>query len=138
MFFETPIHRVRVRCVHGGLHALSTNRLSRHQLCRLLNILSIRANCKSSPLYVCVSWLPSSTVTVRFLKHDLFFVMERLVFPMDKTVSRCGQRSTVSRQKRNEGGIEKTFEAFIGRADEGTFSCFLVERASCFAASGAT
>lgn len=77
----------------------------------------------------------SAAVPVRLMKRDLLFVLERLVSLMDERRIESLARLHGIRQKRDEGGIAKTFSAFLRRADEGTLSRMLVEAAILLAAS---
>ena len=74
-------------------------------------------------------------VPVRLMKRDLFFVLEKLISLMDENRLAMLARQHGIRQKRDEGGIAKTFAAFLRRADEGTLSRLLVETAILLAAS---
>ena len=68
-----------------------------------------------------------SAVPVRLLKRDLLFILERLVSIMNENRAEMLARQHGIRQKRDDGGIAKTFSAFLRRADEGTLSRLLVE-----------
>ena len=74
-------------------------------------------------------------VPVRLMKRDLLFVLEKLTSLMDENRLAMLARQHGIRQKRDEGGISKTFAAFLRRADEGTLSRLLVETAILLAAS---
>jgi ParB family chromosome partitioning protein len=77
----------------------------------------------------------SAAVPVRLMKRDLLFVVEKLVSLMDERRVESLARQHGIRQKRDDGGIAKTFSAFLRRADEGTLSRMLVEAAILLAAS---
>jgi ParB family transcriptional regulator, chromosome partitioning protein len=77
----------------------------------------------------------SAAVPVRLLKRDLFFVLERLVGILDENCIETLTRLHGIRQKRDEGGLTKTFIAFARRADESTLSRLLVETTIVLAAS---
>ncbi len=66
-------------------------------------------------------------VPVRLMKRDLLFVLEKLVGLMDENRVEMLARQHGIRQKRDDGGIAKTFGAFLRRADEATLSRLLVE-----------
>lgn len=76
-----------------------------------------------------------SAVPVRLLKRDLLFVIERLLFVMDENRIEMLARQHGIRQKRDDGGVKKTFAAFMRRADEGTLSRLVVEASILLAAS---
>ena len=76
-----------------------------------------------------------SAVPVRLLKRDLLFVIERLVFVMDESRIEMLARQHGIRQKRDDGGVKKTFSAFMRRADEGTLTRLMVEASILLAAS---
>jgi len=76
-----------------------------------------------------------SAVPVRLLKRDLLFILEKLVGIMDENRVQMLARKHGIRQKRDDGGIGKTFAAFLRRADEGTLSRLLVESSILLAAS---
>ena len=77
----------------------------------------------------------SAAVPVRLMKRDLLFILERLVSTMDENRVETLARQHGIRQKRDDGGIAKTFAAFLRRADEGTLSRLMVETAILLAAS---
>jgi ParB family chromosome partitioning protein len=77
----------------------------------------------------------SAAVPVRLLKRDLFFVLERLVGVLDENRIETLARLHGIRQKRDEGGLTKTFVAFVRRADEGTLSRLIVEATIVLSAS---
>ena len=77
----------------------------------------------------------SAAVSVRLMKRDLLFILEKLVSLMDERRVESLARQHGIRQKRDDGGIAKTFSAFLSRADEGTLSRMLVEAAILLAAS---
>lgn len=74
-------------------------------------------------------------VPVRLMKRDLFFVLEKLTSLMDENRLEMLARQHGIRQKRDDGGVAKTFAAFIRRADEATLSRLLVELSILLAAS---
>jgi ParB family chromosome partitioning protein len=76
-----------------------------------------------------------AAVPVRLMKRDLLFVLEKLTTLMDENRLAMLARQHGIRQKRDEGGLAKTFAAFLRRADEGTLSRLLVETAILLAAS---
>jgi len=77
----------------------------------------------------------SAAVAVRLLKHDLLFVIEKLISVMDENrVEMLARRHGIG-QKRDDGGIGKTPTAFVRRADEGTLSRLLVEACILLASS---
>ena len=76
-----------------------------------------------------------SAVPVRLMKRDLLSVVERLLFLMDENRMEMLARQHGIRQKRDDGGIKKTFTAFVRRADEGTLSRLLVEASILLSAS---
>ncbi len=77
----------------------------------------------------------SAAVPVRLMKRDLLFVLERLVALMDEQRIEMLARQHGIRQRRDEGGLAKTFAAFLRRADEGTLSRLMVETTILLAAS---
>jgi len=76
-----------------------------------------------------------AAVPVRLLKRDLLFVIERLVSVVDESRIEMLARQHGIRQKRDDGGLQKTLNAFLRRADEGTLSRLLVEACILLAAS---
>ena len=68
-----------------------------------------------------------SAVPVRLLKRDLVFILEKLISVMDENRVEMLARQHGIRQKRDDGGMAKTFSAFVRRADEGMLSRLLVE-----------
>ncbi len=74
-------------------------------------------------------------VPVRLMKRDLLFILEKLVGIMDENRVEMLARQHGIRQKRDDGGMAKTFAAFLRRADEGTLSRLLVESSILLAAS---
>jgi ParB family transcriptional regulator, chromosome partitioning protein len=74
-------------------------------------------------------------VPVRLMKRDLLFVIEKLVSTMDENRVEVLARQHGIRQKRGDGGVQKTLASFIRRADEGTLSRLLVESSILLAAS---
>ncbi len=77
----------------------------------------------------------SAAIPVRLMKRDLLFILEKLVPLMDERRIETLARQHGIRQKRDEGGLAKTFVAYLRRADEGTLSCLMVEAAILLAAS---
>ena len=76
-----------------------------------------------------------AAVPVRLMKRDLLFILEKLVSLMDENRMETLARQHGIRQKRDDGGIAKTFAAFLRRADEGTLSRLLVESSILLAAT---
>ncbi|WP_263415226.1 hypothetical protein [Terriglobus albidus] len=76
-----------------------------------------------------------AAVPVRLMKRDLLFILERLVSLTDERRLEMLARQHGLRQKRDNGGIGKTFVAFIRRADESTLSKLLVASTILIAAS---
>lgn len=74
-------------------------------------------------------------VPVRLMKRDLLFILEKLVSLMDERRVETLARQHGIRQNRDDGGIGKTFAAYLRRADEGTLSRLLVETSVLLAAS---
>jgi ParB-like partition proteins len=74
-------------------------------------------------------------VPVRLMKRDLLFILEKLVSIMDENRVEMLARQHGIRQKRDDGGLAKTFAAFLRRADEGTLSRLLVESSILLAVS---
>jgi ParB family transcriptional regulator, chromosome partitioning protein len=79
----------------------------------------------------------SAAVPVRLMKRDLLFILEKLVSLMDERRIEALARQHGIRLKRDDGGIAKTFSAFLRRADEGTLSRLLVEATIMLAAARA-
>jgi len=77
----------------------------------------------------------SAAVPVRLMKRDLLFVLEKLTALMDENRLTMLARQHDIRQKRDDGGVAKTFAAYLRRSDEGTLSRLLVETAILLAAS---
>ena len=77
----------------------------------------------------------SAAVPVRLMKRDLLFILEKLVSLMDESRIEMLARQHGIRQKRDDGGVQKTLTAFLRRADEGTLSRLLVEMSILTAAS---
>jgi len=69
----------------------------------------------------------SAAVPVRLMKRDLLFVIEKLVGTLDESRVEMLARQHGVRQKRDDGGVQKTLTAFLRRADEGTLSRLLVQ-----------
>jgi ParB family chromosome partitioning protein len=78
-----------------------------------------------------------AAVPVRLMKRDLLFILEKLVNFMDERRIETLARQHGIRQKREDGGLGKTFGAFLRRADEGTLSRLMVETAILLATSKA-
>jgi ParB family transcriptional regulator, chromosome partitioning protein len=76
----------------------------------------------------------SAAVPVRLMKRDLIFIVEKLVSVIDETQVEILARQHGIRQKRDDGGIAKTFGAFLRRADEGMLSRLLMESSILLAA----
>jgi len=76
-----------------------------------------------------------AAVPVRLMKRDLLFVAERLANLLDENRLAILARQHGIRQKRDDGGVAKTFAAFLRRADESTLGCAVVESAVLLAAS---
>lgn len=76
-----------------------------------------------------------AAVPVRLLKRDLLFVIERLISVLDESRIEMLARQHGIRQKRDDGGLQKTLNAFLRRADEGTLSRLLVEACILLAVS---
>jgi len=74
-------------------------------------------------------------VPVRLMKRDLLFILEKLVSLMEENRLETLARQHGIRQKRDDGGLAKTFAAFIRRADEGTLSRLIVKTTILLAAS---
>jgi ParB family transcriptional regulator, chromosome partitioning protein len=77
----------------------------------------------------------SAAVPVRLMKRDLLFILEKLVSVMDENRVEMLARQHGIRQKRDDGGLAKTFSAYLRRADEGTLSRLLVEASILLAAT---
>ena len=69
------------------------------------------------------------------MKRDLLSVTERLLFLIDENRVEMLARQHGIRQKRDDGGVKKTFTVFVRRADEGTLSRLVVEASILLAAS---
>ena len=65
--------------------------------------------------------------SIRLMKPDLLFLLEKLVSLMDERRVETLARQHGIHQKRDDGRITKTFGVFLRRADEGTLSRLLVE-----------
>ena len=74
-------------------------------------------------------------VPVRLMKRDLLFVLEKPTSLMDENRLAMLARQHGIRQKRDDGGIARTFAALLRRSDEATLSRLLVETAVLLAAS---
>ena len=68
-------------------------------------------------------------VPVRLMKRDLLFVAERLTYLLDENRLAILARQHGIRQKRDDGGVAKTFAAFLRCADESTLGRAVVESA---------
>ena len=92
---------------------------------------------RPSPMRPAFASSPPSAPPSRFacMKRDLLFVLEKLVGIMDENRVEMLARQHGIRQKRDDGGMAKTFAAFLRRADEGTLSRLLVESSILLAAS---
>jgi ParB family transcriptional regulator, chromosome partitioning protein len=77
----------------------------------------------------------SAAVPVRLMKRDLLFILEKLTSVMDENRIEMLARQHGIRQKRDDGGLNKTLASFVRRADEGTLSRLLVEASILLAAS---
>ena len=77
----------------------------------------------------------SAAVPVRLMKRDLLFAIEKLVSTMDESRVEMLARQHGIRQKRDDGGVQKTLTAFLRRADEGILSRLLVQVSILIAAS---
>jgi ParB family chromosome partitioning protein len=77
----------------------------------------------------------SASIPVRLMKRDLLFILEKLVSLLDENRLEMLARQHGIRQNRDDGGIGKTFAAYLRRADEGTLSRLLVETSILLAAS---
>jgi ParB family chromosome partitioning protein len=76
-----------------------------------------------------------AAVPVRLMKRDLLFVVERLTSLLEEPRLQMLARQHGIREKRDDGGIAKTFAAYLRRADENTLGRALVESAILLAAS---
>ena len=76
-----------------------------------------------------------AAVPVRLMKRDLLFVAERLANLLDENRLAILARQHGIRQKRDDGGVAKTFVALLRRADESTLGRAVVESAILLAAS---
>ena len=76
-----------------------------------------------------------SAVPVRLLMRDLLFILEMLVAVMEENRIETLARQHGIRQKRDDGGLAKTFAAYLRRSDEGTLSQLLVEASILLAAT---
>ena len=77
----------------------------------------------------------SAAVPVRLMKRDLLFIAEGLVSLLEEPRLEMLARQHGIRQKRDDGGIAKTFAAYIRRADESTLCRAVVESAILLVAS---
>jgi len=76
-----------------------------------------------------------AVVPVRLMKRDLLFIVERLASLLEEPRLQTLARQHGVREKRDDGGIAKTFAAYLRRADENTLGRALVESAILLAAS---
>jgi ParB family chromosome partitioning protein len=76
-----------------------------------------------------------AAVPVRLLKRDLLFILERVVSVMDAPRIETLARQHGIRHKSGDGGLQKTFAAYLRHADESTLSRLLVEASILLAAS---
>ena len=77
----------------------------------------------------------SAAVPVRLMKRDLLFILEKLVSLMDERRIETLARQHGIGQKRNDGGVAKSFGAYLRHADEGTLSRLTVESTIMLAAT---
>ncbi|HWA93143.1 MAG TPA: hypothetical protein VG844_00980 [Terracidiphilus sp.] len=68
----------------------------------------------------------AEAVPVRLMKRDLMFVAERLANLLDENRLTILARQHGIRQKRDDGGVARTYRAFLRRADESTLGRALV------------
>lgn len=78
-----------------------------------------------------------AAVPVRLMKRDLLFIAEKLASLLDEPRLQMLARQHEIRQKRDDGGVAKTFSAFLRRADENALGRVVVESAILLAASRA-
>jgi len=76
-----------------------------------------------------------AAVPVRLMKRDLLFVAERLANLLDENRLATLARQHGIRQKRDDGGVARTFVAFLRRADEGALGRAVVESVILLTAS---
>jgi len=76
-----------------------------------------------------------AAVPVRLMKRDLLFIAERLASLLEERRLEMLARQHGIRQKRDDGGIAKTYFAYIRRADESTLGRAVIESAILLAAS---
>jgi len=76
-----------------------------------------------------------AAVPVRLMKRDLLFIVERLASLLEESRLQMLARQHGIREKRDDGGIAKTFAAYLRRADESTLGRALVESVILLAAS---
>jgi len=76
-----------------------------------------------------------AAVPVRLMKRDLSFIVERLTSLLEEPRLQMLARQHGIREKRDDGGIAKTFAAYLRRADENTLGRALVESVILLAAS---
>jgi ParB family transcriptional regulator, chromosome partitioning protein len=69
------------------------------------------------------------------MKRDLLFIVERLTSLLEEPRLQMLARQHGIREKRDDGGIAKTFAVYLRRADENTLGRALVESAILLAAS---
>ena len=76
-----------------------------------------------------------AAVPVRLMKRDLLFIVERLTSLLEEHRLQMLARQHGIREKRDDGGIAKTFATYLRRADENTLGRALVESVILLAAS---
>lgn len=76
-----------------------------------------------------------AAVPVRLMKRDLLFIVERLTSLLEEPRLQMLARQHSIREKRDDGGIARTFAAYLRRADENALGRALVESAILLAAS---
>jgi ParB family chromosome partitioning protein len=74
-------------------------------------------------------------VPVRLMKRDLLFIAGKLTSLLEESRLQMLARQHDIRQKRDDGGLAKTFTAFLRRADENTLGRVVVESVILLAAS---
>jgi ParB family chromosome partitioning protein len=76
-----------------------------------------------------------AAVPVRLMKRDLLFIVERLVSLLEEPRLQMMARQHGIRQKREDGGIARTLNSYLRRADENTLGRALVESVILMGAS---
>jgi ParB family chromosome partitioning protein len=76
-----------------------------------------------------------AAVPVRLMKRDLLFVVERLVSLLEEPHLQMMARQHGIQQKREDGGIARTLNSYLRRADENTLGRALVESVILMGAS---